>query len=151
MVTAKKVAGIEVLMTDITNTRDDFNFEKWSELASKDPDAFEERRERLINEFIMDMPEEKRQRMRCLQWRVDNVRKLSKTPMAACIEISRMMWDSIKGENGLLEALQALSDVCQLDGSVNPDALLKAKSTADVLEFRAKADSKADFATSDLP
>lgn len=138
-------------MKDINKTKDDFNFEKWSELASKDPDAFEKHREELINEFIMDLPEEKRHRMRCLQWRVDNVRKLAKTPMAACIEISRMMWDSIKGENGLLDALNTLSEVCRLEGNVPAGMLLKPKANADILDFRAARDSKPEIAGSDLP
>ncbi len=99
---------------------DDFDFEKWSGLASKDPEAFEQYRERVINKFIADLPEEKQQRMRCLQWRVDSVRRLSKNPMAACIEISKMMWDSIKGDNGLVEALNDLQSVCEFDGEYIP-------------------------------
>ena len=99
---------------------DDFDFEKWSRLASKDPEAFEQYRKRVINDFITELPKEKQQRMRCLQWRVDSVRRLSKTPMAACIEISRMMWDSIKGEHGLMDALHELQLACQFDGQYQP-------------------------------
>ena len=91
-------------------TTDTFDFEAWSKLASNDPEAFEQHREDLINQFIGELPEDKQHRMRCLQWRVDSVRRLAKTPMAACIEISKMMWDSVKGEHGLLKALQALTE-----------------------------------------
>lgn len=100
----------------MNNTNETYDFDKWSTLANKDPQAFEERRQQLINEFIMELPEDKRQRMRCLQWRVDSVRRLSKTPMAACIAISRMMWDSIKGENGLLDTLNGLAEITRFDG-----------------------------------
>lgn len=88
-----------------------FDFEKWSRLANTDPEAFEQHRAQVINDFIQDLPEERQQRIRCLQWRVDGIRRTSKTPMAACIEISRMMWDSVKGENGLLNALYHLQSV----------------------------------------
>ncbi len=110
---------------------DSFDFEKWAKLASKDPEAFEQHREKLINEFITELPEDRQQRMRCIQWRVDSVRRLAKTPMAACIEISRMMWDSVKGENGLLEALQNLTKTCRFDTPISrPNPI-----NADILSF----------------
>ena len=96
-------------------TTPDFDFEHWAHLANHDPEGFEQRRVDAINELIMELPEEKRHRMRCLQWQVDSVRRLAKTPMAACIEISRMMWDSVQGENGLLEALQGLSKTTRIN------------------------------------
>lgn len=108
-----------------------FDFEKWSKLATNDPEAFEQYREKLINNFIKDLPEDKQHRMRCLQWRVDNVRKLAKTPMAACIEISRMMWESVKGEHGLLQALHQLTDACDSQYPIKPYEPTEAK----ILEF----------------
>jgi len=107
--------------------QDDFDFKKWSDLANTDPDAFEQHREKIINEFIMELPENKQQRMRCLQWRVDSVRRIAKTPMAACIEISKMMWDSVKGEQGLLEALHNLTDSCRLDKPASQYSPVNAK------------------------
>ena len=41
------------------------------------------------------MPQEKRKRLQGLQWKVDQIRKLANTPMAACITISNMMRDSL--------------------------------------------------------
>lgn len=108
-----------------------FDFEKWSELANNDPEAFEDYRQKLINNFIKDLPEDKQQRMRCLQWRVDSVRRLAKTPMAACIEISRMMWESVKGENGLLQALHQLTSTCESEYPVKPCVPNEAK----ILDF----------------
>jgi hypothetical protein len=62
----------------------------------------------VIEDLILSMPEHKRQRMRCLQWKVDQVRNQCKTPMAACIKLSEMMWDSLVGPGGLKDALERL-------------------------------------------
>ncbi len=134
-------------MKDYSNN---FDFEKWSSLASTDPEAFEQHRKQVINNFIQDLPEEKQQRMRCLQWRVDSVRRLAKTPLAACIEISNMMWDSIKGKNGLLEALHGLTDGYTGETITRQKAARAADRQANVLEFPGKTRQKADLATQDL-
>ena len=86
------------------------DFDRWAELARTDPEAFEARRSRLIEETIGRMPEHKQQRMRCLQWKIDQVRARAANPMAACIRISEMMWDSLVGPGGLKEALDRLGD-----------------------------------------
>ncbi len=124
----------------------DFDFEKWSGLANEDPEAFEQTRERVINQFIADLPEDKQQRMRCLQWRVDSVRRLSKTPMAACIEISKMMWDSIKGEHGLIVAIKDLQSICQFDGEYQAVQ----QTEANILNFPIEQTSKAFTSSQDL-
>lgn len=91
------------------STKQQLDFDDWSQLAATDPAAFEARRERMINDFIDSAPPEKRQRLRGLQWRIDQTRRRSKTPLAACIRISEMMWDSMMGEDGLLERMEMLS------------------------------------------
>ncbi len=86
--------------------QDGFDHEYWSRLWKQDPQAFETERRRLIESFIANAPEEKRQRLEGLQWRVELERKRAKSPYAAIVSLQRMMWDSVLGENGLLEALQ---------------------------------------------
>jgi len=124
---------------------DDFDFEKWSKLASKDPEAFEQYRERLIDEFITELPEKKQQRMRCLQWRVDGVRRLSKTPMAALIEISGMMWDAVSGEHGLMDSLHDLQEACNFDGIYIPKPLV---TNENVLNFPDQNETDSTLVTS---
>ncbi|TCK17026.1 uncharacterized protein DUF3135 [Thiogranum longum] len=85
------------------------DFDDWAELAQTDPAAFELRREQAIEELIARMPEHKQQRMRCLQWKIDQVRDRAGSPMAACIKLSEMMWDSLTGPGGLKEALDRMS------------------------------------------
>lgn len=72
----------------------EFDFKEWSELAQSDPDRFEARRNRVINEAIRRVPADRQRMLRGLQWRVDRVRELKRTPLAACIAISNMMWDT---------------------------------------------------------
>lgn len=72
----------------------DFDFKEWAELAQSDPERFEARRNRIINEAICRVPMDRQQTLRGLQWKVDRVRELKRTPLAACIAISDMMWDA---------------------------------------------------------
>ncbi len=64
--------------------------------AKNDPTTFEARREEYIESFLTSVPAEKQTRLRGLQWQIDQTRQLARTPMASCIAISRMMWDSLQ-------------------------------------------------------
>jgi len=70
------------------------NFEQWAELATNDPAEFEAMRRAAIDEFLNSVSDEHRERLQCLQWRVDRVRERCTTPMAATIAISGMMWEA---------------------------------------------------------
>lgn len=85
-------------------------FDTMMEMAQKDPEGFERLRQKMINDVIDDAPEDNRRRLIGLQWRVDQERRLAKTPLGACIRISNMMWDSVTGEGGLLEQLNSVSE-----------------------------------------
>lgn len=88
--------------------KSDFEFIGWSKLATSDPVAFESMREQAIEDFIQSVPKSKQQHLRCLQWRIDQTRKLSKNPMDACIKLSQLMMESVHGENGLINAMRGL-------------------------------------------
>ncbi len=87
-----------------------FDFDDWAEMARRDPEQFEARREELIRRQIEQASAASRQRMTGLQWRIDCMRRKAGTPLAACMAISGMMWDSMLGENGLIEQIQQLGD-----------------------------------------
>ncbi len=70
------------------------NFESWMELWQDSPATFEYLRTKRINAFIEKAPEAYRERLRCLQWKIDRVRERAANPLAATIAISEMMWDS---------------------------------------------------------
>jgi hypothetical protein len=102
------------------------DFDNWAELARSNPDGFEARRAQAIEDMISGMPMHKQERMRRLQWKIDQVRNQAGNPMAACIKLSEMMWDSLLGPGGLKDVLERLGD-----GDTTP--LPKAK----VLRFQA--------------
>ncbi len=98
------------MTTEEENKR--FDFEYWRELAATDAAAFETARRHAIADLIESAPEERqRRRMRGLQWRIDRIRDTSPNAMDACLKISSMMWDSVLGDDGLLERLRALQGV----------------------------------------
>jgi len=105
-----------------------FDFDEWAELAARDPDAFEAQRARALEQFIEQAPSERRQRLRQLQWRIDAERGRASNPLSACLRISRMMWDTLLGKGGLIEAIERLSG--------RPAPVPTAAKPARVLEFR---------------
>lgn len=120
-------------MPESTQQKFSFNlaeFDHWAHLAVADPDAFEDRRSRLIEAFISSVPAERQPRLRGLQWRIDQIRRRARTPLASCITISRMMWDSILGEGGLHEVLNIALDG---RGALRSDRVTRL--SADVLLF----------------
>jgi hypothetical protein len=89
-------------------TRPKFDFDAWVKLARQDPQAFEEKRKRIIEEAIQGAPAHKQQRLRCLQWKLDKIRETSRTPLIACLHINRLLWENVTGKHGLLNRLQQL-------------------------------------------
>ena len=85
-----------------------FDFEEWMLLAKSDPEEFEKRRKHVIDDLISSAPEDRQQRLRGLQWRIDSDRKRCSNPLAACIRLSDMMWDFVFAEKGFLNALKML-------------------------------------------
>jgi hypothetical protein len=113
---------------DTSDKRPKFDFDAWAELARNDPQAFELERKLLLERAIMKAPAEHRQRLRCLQWKIDQIRNLASTPMAACLQINRLLWENICGEHGLLNLLQRMQIPGLLDN--------KQRTTAKILPFQ---------------
>lgn len=90
-------------MTQLSNRK--LDFDHLLQLAEKDPMRFESMRQAAINDFISTLPQERQQRMRQLQWRIDQERR-GRTPLSACVKISNMMWDHMVGPQGLLGYLK---------------------------------------------
>ncbi len=81
------------------------DFDEWSSLAKQDPKGFEARRRAMLDSFIKAQPGWRRQRLRCLQWRLDRIRQSSSTPLLACQRLSQLMWDAFAGPSGLIQIL----------------------------------------------
>lgn len=92
----------------------EIDFDTWSDLARNDPEQFESMRLAAIEKAIAQAPVENRDRLRRLQWRIDQERRLAGTPLAACMRISRMMWKAVLGRGGLQ---QRIGELQQYDGS----------------------------------
>jgi hypothetical protein len=92
------------------------DFDAWAEVARTDPEAFERMRLAAIERCIADAPVQNQERLRRLQWRIDQERRRAGTPLAACIRVSRMMWQSLIGEGGLRDRLLMVNEVLR-DGT----------------------------------
>lgn len=82
-----------------------FDFSTWKTLYEADPQAFEQRRQQVIDEFIQAAPVEYQQRLNGLMFRVNAVRGRSSNPMHACLEISKLMWNSVADLKLFLEEI----------------------------------------------
>lgn len=85
-----------------------FDFDEWSRLAKTDPAAFEMRRLALIEAYLHRFPPQPQRRLRGVQFRIDMERRRARTPMAGCLKLSAMMWESLLGNRGLKAALDSL-------------------------------------------
>ncbi len=92
---------------------EEFPFDEWANLAHHDPRAFESARRQVLQSLIESVPLTQRRRLAGLQWQIDRQRERERTdnPMASCIKISSMMWDTVLGEDGLVDKLEQLSGV----------------------------------------
>ncbi|MDK2777538.1 MAG: DUF3135 domain-containing protein [Pseudomonadota bacterium] len=77
-------------------------YEELKYLADEHPEKLESLRRRLVEETIGSAPEELRQRLRGLQFRIDAERRRASNPLSACLRLSAMMNDSL---HAMLDAL----------------------------------------------
>ncbi|HEB95007.1 MAG TPA: DUF3135 domain-containing protein [Sedimenticola thiotaurini] len=110
------------------------DFERWARMAQDDPAGFEKMRLAAIEEVISRAPREHQRRLRGLQWRIDQERRLARTPLGACIRISRMMWESVSAPGGLLDSLRLL------ERPAGASAQAGAEPRAEVVPLRGSAD-----------
>jgi hypothetical protein len=80
-----------------------------AQLARDDPQAFEALRAELIENAIQRAPERLQLRLRQLQFRIDGIRRLARTPLGALLKMQALMWDSFLRMNEALQQFDALS------------------------------------------
>lgn len=71
------------------------SFEHMASLARENPEQLEALRRQLIDRVIEEAPEAMHRRLRGLQFKIDCCRETHKSPLGSCIEISKMMYDSL--------------------------------------------------------
>ncbi len=113
------------------NSGAEFDFDEWAKLAKENPDAFENKRQQMIQDVIDTSSPKIRRRMQGLQWQIDQIRATSTNPMASCLKISQMMWDKTIGEDGLVDHLQQLTDA-----SYNRDTSNQIKQSATIIDLK---------------
>ena len=88
----------------------EMTFDEWRDLAERDPETFETMRQAAIEAVIEAAPLRNQERLRRLQWRIDQERRLAGSPLGACMRLSRMMWKSVLGPGGLQDRIQQLRE-----------------------------------------
>lgn len=85
------------------------DFDSWMQLAVRDPKAFEQERKACIDAYISDVSiKSHRQRLECLQWKIERQRDLSANPIDSCVRLNGMMWDTFAGERGLTTVINEI-------------------------------------------
>jgi hypothetical protein len=118
----------------------DFDFDRWMRLAEENMESFEATRVAAIEQLLESFSPENRERMRRLQWRIDQERRLAKSPMGSCLRLSKMMWRQLLGEGGLRERLLDLAGGICSDARAEPEAAKRPTSSAQVLAFSRAAE-----------
>lgn len=109
-----------------------FDFDKWMRLYQEDPEAFERERRGVIDAFLDSVPQERREELLKLQWRVDAERRRHRSATGSMVAIQRMMFTELSRLSKSLEVLQAL-----LRGGPTPSFSTE-KGSAIVLPFQRK-------------
>ena len=100
-------------------------FEHLAKLARENPAQLEDIRLRSVEAIIKAAPEQMQHRLRGIQFRVDCYRRIHKTPLGACMEISKLMYDSLHQLNGVLNKGIMPIDTCAQTGTANVLAFRK--------------------------
>lgn len=78
-------------------------FDEILKMATEDPDGFEVYRQKIINAFINNLPVEKHEQTRRLQWRIDQSTRHIKNPMVKLEVVYGQMMDSFLELGGYLQ------------------------------------------------
>jgi len=87
----------------------EFDFNRWCELAQRDPEAFFRARSRAIDSLIDSHPPAQREHLRAMQRQIDCERARAGTPAKALHCLARMMQERLLVLQHQNEALQSLS------------------------------------------
>jgi len=108
------------------------DYDLLSQIAKTDEKRFEKIRQDLIDEFISSAPDDKKVMLARTQWKIDQIRQLSKNPVDAYLKISSLMWDSlIELSDKQIKLVATISG--ESDTTIKPDAPQRA---ATILPFR---------------
>ena len=111
------------------------SFDHLLKLAQENPEALERLRERYFHDVIDNADEHSKRRLRGLQFRIDYTRKLAKTPLSACIDISNMMHKSLNELTHLLNQATGSAEAKRSPFGVSAQSVTPTHHKTDILEF----------------
>lgn len=114
-----------------------------AQLASEDPQAFEALRSELIENCISSAPARIQPRLRGIQFRVDCIRRLSRSPLGALIKIQALMWDSFLQMDRELQSLARQRRGGQPVSGASMELTYRAEQSALIIEFQPRLPAKA--------
>lgn len=71
------------------------DYEELAVIARENPEHLEQIRQHFVEKHIRSAPDYMQRRLRGLQFQIDSLRQLHKGPLGSCVEISRMMYESL--------------------------------------------------------
>lgn len=113
------------------------SYDELARLAHDDPAGYEEWRRRVIENFINGAQGQVKARLRGIQFRIECIRRLSKSPLGSTLRIYELMWGSFLSLDSKLQKLVYLDRGC-IPGqcSVMGSADDPPRSSAQIIEFR---------------
>lgn len=97
------------------------NFEALAALAKEDPIEFETLRDQLCKQLLEQAPEHISQHLKGLQFKINIERQRPKTPLKSCLELSKLM------NNSLIELEKVLSNPQEFLREHNLDPQIESK------------------------
>lgn len=109
--------------------------EELSKLARDDPPAYEALRREIIEDFIANAPEKQKPRLQGLQFRIDSLRRLSRSALGSTIRIYDLMWKSFVTMNYQWQEFLYLEDPLTGPRSTEGNRS-RSEPSARILQFR---------------
>lgn len=111
------------------------DFDTLRDMAKNDPEALEDLRLKLCQKVIDNAPDHAKPRLRGLMFQIDTRRRLARTDLEACEDVSRMMHTSLKRMQAMLKDLRTMqSESILLSSELGTTSLKMPK--AKILPFR---------------
>ena len=105
-------------------------------LARDDPPAYEALRRELIENFIASAPARLKPRLMGIQFRIDHVRRLSRSPLGATVRVYELMWKSFLTLNQNWQEFVELEEAFLLGQEASECHRFLPVREAQILEFR---------------
>lgn len=117
------------------------DFDTLRDLAKNDPEGLESLRIALCNKVINEAPDHAKARLQGLMFQINSRRKLARSNLEACQEISNMMHESLQRMQAMLKDLRSMQSESILLSTRHYDDQLgidskKPQYNADILPFK---------------